>query len=294
MRVLITGGSSLLGKYLILTSPDNYDISATWYTNYIGLNMVLMSLNNLRQINYVFSKIKPDLVIHCAGNGDVDFAERNYSDAHKVNVTGTENILGAAKKYKAKFIYISSNAVFSGNNPPYDSDSSCNPVNIYGKLKRMAERLVMDYEYDWMVIRPFMLYGIPWPNARRNWLVIILDKLIKGQSIKLVNDIVWQPTHAIDCASVIWHFSRVASPGFHNIAAPEVVTLYEFGLKIARVFDLDSSFIEGVSSSYFNSLAKRPIDTSYALDHVFVDRFKVLNIEDGLENIIREYKKNEL
>lgn len=287
MRVLITGGSSLLGHALLSTKSTKIEAESTWYTNHIP-NQHQLNITDKSQVRYLFDKVKPNLVIHCAANGSVDFAEKNYSIAAQVNIEGTENILWAARDYHAKVVYISTNAVFDGLNPPYSEDDKCQPVNRYGSIKRQAEERVMQRRGEWQIIRPFLLYGWPWPNGNRgNWATIIIDKLSKGEQLKLVNDVVWQPTYVVDCALAIWQLSTQKG-GIYHVASDERATLYDFGLKVAKVWGLDSSLLAPVDSSEFATMAPRPKDTTYDLGKI-----KALGIElDGIEAGLQRMKES--
>jgi len=283
MKVLIIGGNSLLGKYLLLTKPHGYEVEATWYTNYLA-NMHQMDVGNRSQIRYVMDKIKPELIIHCAAIGSVDYAETNYSEVHAVNVKGTENIIRAAETYNSKFIYISSNAVYEGTNPPYSEKSPLKPVNSYGLIKQQAEEVVKQSSLDYLIIRPFMLYGWNSPGARGNWATYLIHTLGGNQSTKLVNDVIWQPTYAQDCAWAIWQLSK-ESRQIYNIASPESMSLYEFGLKIAEVWNFDKKLLTPVSSSQFPNMAKRPKNTSYDLRKLDMAGLVLSKVEDGLKKM---------
>src|SRR3990172_13143970 len=141
MRVLITGGSSLLGSNLLEYKPDNVILDSTWYTNHIGGQMYQMDVCNKSQVGYVFERTKPDVVIHCAAVGSVDYTESHFTETRDVNVLGTENVLKAAQDAKALFVHISTNAVFDGSAPPYDETHHRQPVNRYGSIKREAENI---------------------------------------------------------------------------------------------------------------------------------------------------------
>lgn len=285
MKTLITGGSSLLGRALLGTIPEGYQVEATWYTKYVSPAVGhQLNITDKSQVRYIFDRIQPELVIHCAANGSVDYAEKNYSEAALVNVEGTENILRAARDYYAKVIYISTNAVFNGNHPPYDESNPCHPINRYGSIKRQAEEKVMGYRSQWQIIRPFLLYGWPWPGGRPNWATLVIDKLTKGETLKLVNDVVWQPTYVEDCAKAIWQLTTEGQ-GIYHIASEERTTLYEFGLKVAKVWGLDETPLEPVDSSHFATMAPRPRDTTYNLDKIKALGIKLDGIEAGLERM---------
>ncbi|MGH7274767.1 MAG: SDR family oxidoreductase, partial [Nitrospiria bacterium] len=218
--------------------------------------------------------------------GSVDFAEKNYAEAYMVNCAGTENILWAAKDYRSRVVYISTNAVFDGYNGPYSEVNECHPVNAYGSIKRQAEVKVMAYD-DWVIIRPFLLYGWPWPGGRQNWVTTIINRLSGGQSMKLVNDVIWQPTYIVDCARTIWQVINSRCEIYH-VAADERVNLYEFGLKVAKVFGLDATLLEPVRSDSFPGMATRPPDTSYKLDKITSLGIKLADIGTGLRRMKRD------
>ena len=208
--------------------------------------------------------VKPHIIIHCASIGSVDYAENHYTEVREVNVMGLKHVLDGANAYKSKLVYISTNAVFSGNNPPYNENSALNPVNAYGIIKREAEQLVKALCNEWLIIRPFLLYGWPYPGGRTNWAKNIIDKLSKDESLKMVNDHIWQPTYAVNCAETIWQLLSYTNDTF-NISCQEKVTLYDFALRVCQVFNLNPELIEPVSSDYFKSIAKRPENTTYDL-----------------------------
>ncbi len=282
MRVLITGGSSLLGKYLTESKPDSVILQSTWFTRYIPTCTYQLNVCDKSQVAYVFEQAKPDVVIHCAAVGSVDYTEVYYDETRDVNVLGTENILKATQDANALFVYISTNAVFSGRNPPYDEDDNRNPVNAYGRIKREAENVVKMYQ-NWLIIRPFLLYGYPYPGGRSNWLVTILDKLGRGEIVKLVDDIYWQPSLAWDVAQAIWRLIDLKVQGVYHVASDDRMSLYGFGLKVAKAWGYDIGLIEPIASSKLNLKAIRPVDTTFKLDKIHELGIKLRSVEEGLK-----------
>lgn len=283
MKVLITGGSSLLGKALMESRPDNVDLASTWFTRYIPDCTYQLNVCDKSQVAYVFEQAKPDVVIHCAAVGSVDYTESHFTETRQVNVLGTQNVLQVSQGAKSLFVYISTNAVFDGSAPPYDEERYRQPVNRYGSIKREAENLVMATR-NWLIIRPFLLYGYPYPGGRTNWLVTILDKLSKGEIVKLVDDTYWQPSLALDVAQAIW---RLVQPdiamGVYHVASDDRMSLYQFGLKVAQEWGYDIGLIEPISSSKLNLKAIRPIDTTFKLDKIHELGIKLRSVEEGLK-----------
>ncbi len=290
MKALITGGSSLLGKALTETKPENIQLESTWYTSYIKAATHQLNITNKSQVHYVFNRVQPDIVIHCAAIGSVDYAESHYQEVKAVNLTGTENILSAANDYSAKVVFISTNAIFRGTSSPYGEHASRNPINLYGKLKRQAENHVMDSR-NWLVIRPFLLYGWPYSGGRQNWATSIINSLKDEIPVLMVDDVIWQPTYVNDCAETIWKLLETNKEIYH-VASVEKATLYNFALKVAKVFNLNAALIQPVHSDHFKSIAKRPKDTTYDLSKLTGLGIELSDIESGLEKM--KASKNDL
>lgn len=281
MKVLIIGATGLLGKHLIDVIPNSV---GTWFTNSHHSNQLLnLDICNLHTIHYVVDIVKPDVIIHCAGIGNVDYAERNYEETVKVNVTATDNLHKVAKDYDAQFVYISSNAVFGGNNPPYSETSKRTPVNLYGNIKEQAEMVVMAGN-NWLIIRPVMLYGYPYTQGRQNMYGFIQNRLINSLETKLVNDVYWQPTNVKDAAKVIWKLIQESdTEQIYNIAPDEKpMTLYKFGKKIAKSWGLSRDLILPVDSNYFPTIAPRPVNTQYDVSKIKAMGIEMLKVDKGL------------
>jgi dTDP-4-dehydrorhamnose reductase len=296
MKVLITGGSGLLGKYLLETKPYNIDVVLTWNKILGGVITnpdiwYKLDIRDRASIFDLFEITRPDIVVHCAAIGSVDFAEKEgYQSVFNVNVTGVKNVVDACNGYKSKIIYISSNAVYSGESPPYNEKSPLEPVNSYGVIKRQAEQVIRDIAKKWLIIRPFLLYGWPYVGGRNNWASSIVEKLTDSKgSYKLVNDHIWMPTYVGDMARTIWQLSN-EDHEIYNIASPERATLYEFGLKVCDVFNLEKNLIKPIGSDYFPTIAPRPKDTTYDLVKLNEQGIVLSDIKTGLEKMKAERK----
>ncbi len=303
MKILIVGGSSLLAKYLVKTASESqlnllspyvdYQLNLTYFSNSIETKYPTYALDicNPSWVQYIFSRVQPELVIHCSAIGSVDYAENHFTETQTVNVTGVKNIIDACKYFKSKLVYISTNAVFSGNNPPYKETDKRYPVNAYGTIKHHAESLVLDSELDWLVVRPFLLYGWPYPGGRQNWMTTVLDKLNKNQQVNLVNDIYWQPTSAKDCASTIWKLVNLNQwKETYHVASDDRITLYEFGLKVSKHFKGQLDNILPILSKDIKGIARRPKDTTFDLTKLHNLDIKLQTVDKGLEEMRKELK----
>jgi dTDP-4-dehydrorhamnose reductase len=121
-KILLTGGSGLLGKEL-----QKY------------INCYAPSHKELDIKKPIQEDINVHVVIHCAAYTDVAKAEKEKEECFKTNVIGTKNLVNAFPN--AYFVYISSEYVK-------------NSVNFYSHTKKMGEDIVLKKPYgDILIIR---------------------------------------------------------------------------------------------------------------------------------------------
>jgi dTDP-4-dehydrorhamnose reductase len=287
--VLITGATGLLGTALLKSAPKKYRIIPTFLTNsrmenYLGYKFYSLDITSVREIHKIFKTFNPKIVIHCAGIGSVDLCEKNKRSAYKVNVMGTKNIINACSKYNSKLIFISSNAVFNGNNPPYTEDSKVSPVNYYGKTKVLSEKLIKKAKIDYVIVRLILMYGWNHLSERDNPVTWLIKKLKVEERVKLVNDTYTNPVLNIQAAKAIWSIVKFNKRGTFHVAGKECVNRFEFANLVADVFNLNKKLVEAVDSSYFKGIAMRMPNTTY--DTSKMERellIKPLSIKAGLK-----------
>ena len=135
MKVLIFGGTGLLGSDIIRACIKDYDIT--------GLNSKDINVTDMEAVYKKVKEVKPDCVINSAAITDVDKCEKNADMAYTVNALGPKNIAIACRDTGAKMMQISTDYVFDGTkNEPYIEFDKTNPVNTYGKTKLAGEEMV--------------------------------------------------------------------------------------------------------------------------------------------------------
>lgn len=144
-RVLVTGGSGLVGSRFVEFYSKKYDLVCPEYPAF--------DLTDIKNVNNHLSKSKPDVIVNFAAYTNVGEAENQRGDkkgdCYKINVEGVKNLLSATDP-KVHFIHISTDMVFPGskNDPgPYAEDHvpETNPDKLtwYGFTKAEGEREVL-------------------------------------------------------------------------------------------------------------------------------------------------------
>ena len=295
MKLLVIGGSGLLGFKVVEMAAREFETSATY--NFRPIESEDCEFFRLDKCNRsdtltLIKELKPDVVIDTAALHNVDYCETHQDEAWKVNVEGTKNIADACKAVGAKMIFVSTDYVFDGKKRFYTEEDPPNPLHYYAKTKLEGESVVRKAGIDYAIARPSVIYG--WnpgelANLRSssgksmNFVIWTINKLKKGEEIKIVTDQYSSPTLADNLAEALLALSRSKRQGTYHTAGKTCTNRFEFAKKIAEVFELEADLIEPVTSNVFKQIAERPkmccLDVSKAERELKV---KFLTVEEGL------------
>ncbi len=198
MKILITGGTGLLGKALIEEGGHSREITATYLGGYEvkdsgKVRYKKLDLRDSGGYKELFSDFKPEVVIHTAGLGSPDYVEKNKREGWEVNVKGTQSIVDNCEYFNSKFIYISSNGIYDGERAPYAEDSGAFPINYYGELKLEGEEITKKAGIPHVIVRPILMYGWNHPFERANIVTMALLKLEKNEEFFVYENVYTTP-----------------------------------------------------------------------------------------------------
>jgi FlaA1/EpsC-like NDP-sugar epimerase len=98
----------------------------------INIAAVICDIADKFRVDEVFSKYKPEVVIHAAAHKHVPLMETNPGESIKNNVVGTMNISDASNQFGvSNFVMIS-------------TDKAVNPTSLMGSSKRVAEMYIQE------------------------------------------------------------------------------------------------------------------------------------------------------
>ena len=265
--LLITGGTGLLGQGLRDTVPAGWSLVSIHRRPYPvetpGIVELTVDVGDRPALERLFATNHFDAVVHAAGIASVDYSEQHYEESLQSNLGGTANIAELCAASATRLVYISTNAVFDGSNAPYRESDRVNPVNAYGRIKLACEQLVQRTVDRCVIVRPILMYGWPQAMGRPNPVTWVIDALERGETIRVVNDVFENPLHNINAAVALWNVLERDIGGVIHLAGRDVVSRYELARTTARVFGLDETRIQPVSSGFFPDIAPRPRNTSF-------------------------------
>lgn len=171
MKVLITGATGFLGKYIINEfAKHDCEIIAFGRNADVGSGLpnctfVKGDFTNLNEINAAIKGADIDIVIHA---GALSTIWGKWPDFYRINVIGTENVAKACLINGVKrLIFVSSPSIYASAKDNFDIQESFsipnNELNYYIKSKLMAEKVINKYGTKGLytvIIRPRGLFGI--------------------------------------------------------------------------------------------------------------------------------------
>jgi UDP-glucuronate decarboxylase len=175
MRILVTGGAGFLGSHLIdRLMEQHHDVICldNFYTgnkrnieHWIGNPRFELVRHDITEP----IRLEVDQIYHLACPASPVHYQYNPVKTIKTNVMGTMNMLGLAKRVKARFLLASTSEVYGDpevHPQPEEYRGNVNPIGIrscYDEGKRVAETLAFDYhrqnDVDIRVMRIFNTYG---------------------------------------------------------------------------------------------------------------------------------------
>ncbi len=125
-------------------------------------------IENIKLLENIFSKHKPNVVIHLAAQAGVRYSINNPFSYVESNLIGTFRILEIARKYKPSHLLIASTSSVYGSNkniPFNECDNTNSPLSFYAATKISNESMAHSYSHLFnipvTIFRFFTVYG-PW------------------------------------------------------------------------------------------------------------------------------------
>lgn len=288
MKILVTGGSGLLGSKIVKYAKEKFEVVSTYWQHPIngqGFKTERLDIKNIDQVTKLMEKHHPDVVVHSAALTNVDYCEKNREEAWLTNAKGTENVANACKKIDSKVVYISTAGIFDGKHAPYSETDRPNPPNYYAQTKLQGEHHALILK-NCIVIRTTVPYG--WHPWKLNFVTWVIDNLEKKKQIKIVTDQRNTPTYADDFANALLRLIELDEQGIFNVVGGISVNRFDFATKIAKTFNLDESFIAPVTTKELAQVALRPSDDSLKIDKILKLGIKTSTVDEGLQKMKRE------
>tara|TARA_Y100000782_G_scaffold46100_1_gene51673 strand:- start:140 stop:1036 length:897 start_codon:yes stop_codon:yes gene_type:complete len=291
MKILILGGSGLLGKKLVEKTSDSFEVISTFNNHKIehpkSRTIRIKLPDEIFNLKSLIFNERPNVIINTIANTNIDYCEQHKTETYLLHVKINKKIFKLCEEVASKFIFISSDYVFDGKKGDYREYDKTSPVNYYGETKAIAESIILQNPIN-TVLRSSLIYD--W-NPQVRFLNYVIDKLRKNEKIQAYDDFFATPIFLEDLVGSIIKAVEKNVSGIYNLAGPSCVTRMDFALAIAKKFNFDRNLIEPVSVKSSNLIAERPRNSS--LNKIKAEKdldIKFRSIEEGINEVYKKYK----
>ncbi|MFC1576493.1 sugar nucleotide-binding protein [Candidatus Omnitrophota bacterium] len=255
-RILITGITSIHGwpifsrfreKYgerVYGVSPDNM---SHFFKN--DKKVFFCNMEKLSQMGEIFDKVKPKAVVHAGGVCDLDRCESSPDFAYEINVLGTRNVVSLSRD--SYLLYISTDLVFSGNDPDdcgYSELSPCDPVSVIGRTFVEAENEILQHQMSG-IMRLGLPIG-PSISGTKGPIDFIAKRLSKNRPMTLFHDEIRSLITTGDLALAVSHLFDKKGVGIFHCGGPQEYSLYDIGAYLIEERGYKDEYL--IRSSRFN------------------------------------------
>lgn len=227
-KSLIIGGAGFVGSHLVARCLDNghrvdvYDNFSRGKRSFLPLSedLTIIEADILDQqaLSEAIDTFEPDTVYHLAAIHYIPECEKEPSQAIRINVEGTQNVLNACRGKGVRLIFTSTGAIYDPEiTSALSEEARVRTGDVYGITKNSAEDLVHYYVKKWhgeaIVARLFNVVGTNETN--KHLIPAIMEQLAQGvRRIELGNlypkrDYI----HAGDIADALLHLATVSIDG---------------------------------------------------------------------------------
>jgi|ERR1022692_2742520 UDP-glucose 4-epimerase len=255
MRVIVTGGAGFIGSHLVdafIAGGDEVtviDDLSTGRPGRLDARAVLhkVSITDAPVLTEVISSVRPELICHLAAQIDVRASVVRPAADAQTNVTGTINVLEAARETGARVLMCSTGGALYGRDAPIPSleDVLPLPESPYGIAKYCAEQYVGLYnrlhQTSHSVLRLANVYGPRQdPTGESGVVPIFCAQVLAGTRPTIFGDGT-QTRDYVYVADAVAAFLAAAAqqrPGTWNIGTAVEVSVLDLASVIGSVTGL--------------------------------------------------------
>jgi len=272
MRIAVTGASGLLGRELLRASlVRGHQAIAAVHTHPVilpnAVEPVQLDLLEPGSVARFVAQSRPDWIIHAAAMTDVDRCEQDQRVARLANVEATRHLLDAIRGTRIRVLFVSTDYVFDGQSGPCAENDRVSPINVYGRTKYEAERLIAAADPGHLIVRSASFVGVGGPE-RPTFIERMLDTMRLHPPLKVAVDQLSNATPVVDLATATIEMTERALTGLWHVAHPDVLSRYDLALRLATASQLPSSVCEPVPYATLSRPAARPLRGGLRVDRM--------------------------
>lgn len=205
-RILVTGAAGFVGSFVAarLAAMGHQVVGCDNFNDYYdprlkhdrvaallapaGIACHTVELSDVAQVEALFAREQPTLVVHLAAQAGVRYSLENPAAYVQSNLVAFGNMLEACRQHAIEhLLYASSSSVYGANaKVPFSEDDQVDaPVSLYAATKKSNELMAHSYSHLFKLpatgLRFFTVYG-PWGRPDMAYFSFA-EKMMRGDTI---------------------------------------------------------------------------------------------------------------
>lgn len=293
-KILIIGGSSLISVNIAFFFRKKFDL-------YLACNKKKPKIKdtknffvnfNLKTLNKIISKIKPEIVIISAANTNIENCEKYKKSTRLLNIELVKKINKLSNIYDFKIIFFSTDQVYKNKELPSKESDMLKPLNYYAKTKILAENCLRYNKKGHLILRTnFFGYG---PYYRKSFSDLIIINNKKKKLKYYFEDNIFSPIYLPNFVNILEKLIIKKISGTYNLGSSNYMSKLEFAKYLAKKFKLDLNYIKKGNMKKNINLVKRPLNMSMNNNKILkILRIKIPSIQKQIiqmkKDLFNEY-----
>jgi dTDP-4-dehydrorhamnose reductase len=248
VKILIVGGNGFVGSALSKSLSRYFQVYSTFRRSYTPVKNVihlpLPSLSEKEICDRMIQAVEPNVVIYCLGSNNEAEAERDPRGFQTLHSGSLTHLIHAVDLLKSKFIYISSDFIFSGlEGNFYESDSTV-PATQIGKAKLGAENIVKTRSLNHLIVRCAPLIGRGTLD-HTSWLDHVRESILLQKKIEMPSRASHNPVHISFLSDLLKKaIERDLRNKILHVGGLTKITPYELSRQFLQKIGLPTELIE--------------------------------------------------
>ena len=234
---------------------------------------------------------QPDWVINCAALANLEECEKHPDQAKILNVDLPRELAEACARRSTKFIHLSTDAVFDGTKEgAYTEDDEPSPPGVYSQTKLDGERAVQEANPGAIIARVnFFGWSL---SGYRSLGEFFVNNLSKGNNVNGFTDIIFCPMWVNHLAQMLIAMLEKDLHGLYHVVGAQPMNKYQFGMEVAKKFELNEGLISPQSVEKSSLTAKRSHNLWLSTHKLSTDMGRPLpDFSTGLDGFYTQFQQ---
>ena len=296
MKVLIIGGSGLLGSNLSFYLSNKFDVLSTYNKHKFEtkkFKFTKLNIENYTEIKNLVKDYKPNYIIHTAAVSRPEIAEKMSDDElSKINIQPCEYLSDLSNKINARLFFTSTDLVYEQSDDEIYEHSKLLPLSKYAKSKLEGENVISSISKNYVILRVALLLGFSYSeqitsNFHKNYI-----SFKNNEKANLFIDQIRTPLSVLEASRILETlFKSDLQNDVINFCGKDFVTRYEIGEILCRVMKKRKDMLNPIELAKIdaeNKIYKLKLNSD-KLNLIFKNR---LDIEKSIQELVKDYEEN--